>query len=149
MRRATFSRVFAVSTLLALCAVLAAAPLACGGGGAEGGAAPAPAPAGQGTAPPAKSPEEQLRAAQKSAIHAMCERLVDCALEEARATMTPDEVAKLEAEDRPAQLRDKCEGEGAQSSLSPRQVRVVQQCVSQPGTCDELNTCLDQARKKE
>jgi hypothetical protein len=132
--------------LVALLAVLSAPLAACSGGGAESRGAPA----GQGAAKAKeKSPEEKLRAAQKSAVHAMCERLVGCAVDEARATMTPEEVAKLEAEDRPAELRDKCEGEGAQTTLSPRQVRVVQSCVNQHGTCDELNACLDQARKKE
>jgi hypothetical protein len=126
--------------------LLLLAALACGGGQAEPSREPAPSTeAGE----PAASPEEKLRAAQESAVEAMCERLVDCAVEEARKNMSPDEVAKLDVEQTGRKLRDECEAEGAQKALSPRQIRVVQRCVTQPGTCDELQTCLDEAKKRD
>jgi len=142
----------ATSAPIVLAAVLWAALPACSGGGAEseparagqgsGAASPAPAPA------PSLSPEQKLRAAQESAVQAMCERLVECAVEEARATMSPDEVAELELEKTAPRLRDECEDEGSRSPLSPRQVTVIQRCVNDAAACDELQTCLDDARKQ-
>jgi hypothetical protein len=128
-------------------AVICAALPGCSGGGAG---EPAQSGTGQGSAAtPQPPPEAKLRAAQESAIQAMCERLADCALDEARATMSPEEIAKLEPDKAVPQLRAECEEEGMQSALSPRQVTVIQRCVSGSPTCDELNTCLDQARKQQ
>jgi hypothetical protein len=124
---------------------------ACSGGGAESGSASEPSAnqAGQGGAGQDKpSAEAKLRAAQESAVQAMCERLIECSVESARASMTPEELAKLDLEEIVPRARADCEEEYAERRLSPRQVRVVQQCVNQPGTCDELHACLDQARKR-
>ncbi len=132
--------------LFVVAAVLGAALLGCSGGGAESGE-PATGQGSAATPPP--SPEAKLRAAQESAIQAMCERLADCAADEARATMSPEEVAKLELDKTVPQLRAECEDEGMQNALSPRQVTVIQGCVNGSPTCDELNSCLDQARKKQ
>ncbi|HTE50734.1 MAG TPA: hypothetical protein VK698_07690 [Kofleriaceae bacterium] len=127
---------------------------ACSGGGGEAAqptapaaSPPAAAPAGQGGG--AGDAERKLRAAQDSAVEALCDRLVDCAVESARASMSPEEVAKLDVEETAPRLRDECEADGAKSSLSPRQVRVVQRCVTEAGTCDELQACVQEAKKKE
>jgi hypothetical protein len=132
--------------------VLFVGAAACGGGGGDASepAAAASPPAAEPEASPTgdAEAERKLRAAQDSAVEALCERLVDCAIEEARASMTPEQVAELDVEDTGARLRDKCEGEGATSTLSPRQIRVVQRCVSQQGTCDELQACVEEAKKQ-
>ena len=130
--------------------VVVAAAMACGGGGeaSEPAAPTSPAAAEPEPAPPDAEAERKLRAAQDSAVEALCERLVDCAIEEARASMTPEQVAELDVEDTGARLRDKCEGEGATSTLSPRQIRVVQRCVNQDGTCADLQTCVAEAKKQ-
>jgi hypothetical protein len=137
--------------LLASVLVLGAAA-ACGGGGgaASEPAATASTPAAQPEPSPATEAEAErkLRAAQESAVEALCERLVDCAIEEARASMTPEQVAELDVEDTGARLRDKCEGEGATSTLSPRQIRVVQRCVNLDATCDDLQACVAEAKKQ-
>jgi hypothetical protein len=123
--------------------------LVVGCSGSSDGAAPAPAshqaaaPADE--APP--SPDEKLRSAQESAVAAVCERLVDCAVE--AGAMTPEEVQELEAEGTVRRFRDKCEAEGAQSELSPRQIKIVQRCVNDARACDELQTCLEEAKKKD
>jgi hypothetical protein len=141
MRRATKLVLFACVAWLA----------ACSGGGAESGGSSEPAAGqagqgGQGGGQP--SAEAKLRAAQESAVQAMCERLIECSVESARASMTPEELAKLDLEEIVPRARADCEEEYAERRLSPRQVRVVQGCVNQPGTCDELHACLDQARKR-
>jgi hypothetical protein len=122
-----------------VCAALFAL-LSCGGGTSESSTA---------STAPEPSPEQKLLAAQESAIEAMCERLVDCAVAEARETMSPDEVAKLDVDKRARLLRDDCEAEGAQSRLSPRQIRVVQRCVNQESSCAEFETCLQEAKKRD
>jgi len=132
-------------------ALLALAAFSCGGSGASGAGGESGSAAGNraGEAPsqPGEN-ERKLRAAQESAVEAMCERLVECAVESARANMSPEEVAKLDVEETAPRLRDECEEETGRRSLSPRQVRVVQRCVTEAGTCDELHTCLDQAKKR-
>ncbi len=141
----------ATGQLFVVAAVLCVVVQACSGGGAESGEPSSQAStAGQGGgAAPRPSPEAKLRAAQETAVQAMCERLADCAVEEARATMTPEEVAKLELDKTVPQLRAECEEEGMHSSLSPRQVTIIQRCVNGSPTCDELNACLDQAKKHD
>lgn len=126
---------------------------ACGGGGGEASepaATPSPPAAEQESARPDDDTDgkRKLRAAQDSAVEALCERLVDCAIEEARSSMTSEEVAQLDVKDTGARLREECEGEGASSTLSPRQIRVVQRCVNQNGTCSDLQACVQEAKKQ-
>ena len=119
---------------LALVLLLAA----CGGSSAEPSAkeptiAPADAP------PPADDPDVKLRAAQDHAIEAMCERLVECAITDAKAAKDP-EVGDPE-ELRPKALAQ-CNSEYGQSSLSPRQIKTIQGCVNEARECPALNACL-------
>lgn len=123
-----------------VCAALFAL-LSCGGGASES--------TGTASSTPEPNPEQKLLAAQESAMEAMCERLVDCAVQETRETMSADEVAKLDLDKRARLLRDDCEAEGAQSRLSPRQVRVVQRCVNQDSSCPDFETCLQEAKKRD
>ncbi|HWM86161.1 MAG TPA: hypothetical protein VNO33_09995 [Kofleriaceae bacterium] len=139
MRRTRISASFALWLLAA-----------CSGGGGNEPAAPEVAPAEERTTVGGgeQAKERKLRAAQDSAVAAMCERLVDCAVESAHANMSPEEVAKLDLEKTAPRLREECEDEGGRSSLSPRQVRVIQDCVTSAESCDRLQTCLEQAKKQ-
>jgi len=137
--------------LAALLVALAAA--ACSG--SDGGSKDAETPADK---PPAKSQEDaqrddslrKLRAAQESAVEAMCERLADCAVEDAQKTMTPEErKEKLgNVEELLPRYRAECEEEANKSDLSPRQVKIIQSCVTEQKTCETFVPCLDQAQKK-
>lgn len=109
------------------------------GGGGQGGAG------GQGGQ---QSTAQDLHAAQESAIEAMCERLVDCSVEDARKTMTPAEVEKLDLPHLVPRARAECEEDYSEHALSPRQIRIIQGCVNQQSTCAQLNDCLDAAKKK-
>jgi hypothetical protein len=115
---------------------------------ASGGERSPEAARSQPTGGAASSPEDKLRAAQETALAALCERLVDCSVESAHASMSPEEVAKLDLKNTAPRLVAQCEAEGAQSNWSPRQVRVVQHCVVEAGTCDALQTCLAEAKKR-
>ena len=125
------------------CLVLVAL-IACGGGGASEPAAPSADPEAERRA----ESERKLRAAQESAAEAMCERLVDCSIEAARANMTPEEVANLDLEKTTVAARAECEDESSQRAWSPRQIRVVQRCVVEAEVCEALHTCLDEAKKR-
>jgi hypothetical protein len=133
--------------------LLVAVGVGCSGGSAESGgqggagARPPAVRAGQREAERRAESERNLRAAQESAVEAMCERLADCAVESARENMTPEEVAQLDVENTAPRLREECESEYGRTQLSPRQVRVVQRCVTETRACDELQTCLEDARR--
>lgn len=89
----------------------------------------------------------KLRAAQDSAVEAMCERLVDCSVESLK-TAPPDERAKAgNVDELIPRARTECEAQGAKSELSPRQVVVIQKCVNESATCEALVACLDEAGK--
>ena len=137
----------------ALAALLVASLAACSG--SEGGSKESETP--QPTAVE-KSPEKdkdaeserKLRAAQESAVEAMCERLADCAVEDANKTMTPKErKEKLgNVDELIPRYRAECEEEANKSNLSPRQIKIVQSCVTDEKTCQTFVPCLDAAQKK-
>jgi hypothetical protein len=137
----------------ALAALLVASLAACSG--SDGGSKESTTPAD----PVAKeTPEQQkqaeserkLHAAQESAVDAMCERLADCAVEDANKTMTPEErKEKLgNVDELIPRYRAECEEEANKSNLSPRQVKIVQTCVVEKKTCATFVPCLDAAQKK-
>ena len=136
----------------ALAAMLLACLTACSG--SEGGGKEGETPAT--TQPPAKSQEEvqreeslrKLRAAQESAIEAMCDRFFDCAVEEARVER-PKELEGVNLEEMRGKHMAECEEEYGRTELSPRQVKVVQGCVNDAPSCAELHSCLQSANKKE
>ncbi|HEU5057798.1 MAG TPA: hypothetical protein VFU21_14805 [Kofleriaceae bacterium] len=137
------TRALAAALLLALVA-------ACSG--SEGGGKDSETPT---SGAPARSEEEtrreeslrKLRAAQESAIEALCDRLFDCAVEDTRQTR-PKELEGVNLEEMRGKHMAECEEEGTQSELSPRQVKVIQTCVNEAPTCGELDQCLSEARKK-
>jgi len=135
----------------ALAALLVACLAACSG--SEGSSKDTETPAGTATAPkPTKEEESErkLHAAQESAVEAMCERLADCAVEDANKTMTPEErKEKLgNVDELIPRYRAECEEEANKSDLSPRQVKIIQSCVVEKKSCETFVPCLDQAQKK-
>jgi hypothetical protein len=130
--------------------VVALTLAACGGSSSESSEAAAPAaaaPAASGADRQAQS-ERKLRAAQASAIAAMCERLVDCSVEDAKRTMSPKELEELKPAELVPKARTECEGDYGTSSLSPRQIRTIQGCVNQSPDCAALTTCLEDVAKR-
>jgi hypothetical protein len=125
-------------------ALLCLVPLACG--------SPQSAPPAD-PDPVVLSPEEQrerealerLRIRQEAACERLCPRMTDCSIAEARATLPPDEVARLELDKTaPAHTAD-CKSRCKRSDLSPRQVRVYEVCVQEEEECGPLLACLDHA----
>jgi hypothetical protein len=123
-------------------ATLAVVVLAAACGGSKEPAPSEPAPA------PAPTEEAKLRAAQDSTMAAMCERLVDCSVEDAKATMSEAELADLKPDELVPKARAECESEYASLTLSPRQIKVIQACVNGPPACADFTACLDAANKQ-
>ena len=130
--------------------------LFCACSGSDSGPAKDPEKPAEGTAPapdPAEAERQEklrkLRAAQDSAVEAMCERLVDCSVESLK-NAPPEERAKAgNVDELIPRARAECEEEAAKSDLSPRQVIVIQKCVNEGQTCEALVSCLDTASKSQ
>jgi hypothetical protein len=96
----------------------------------------------------ALSAEQALRAAQKSECEALCPRLSECAVEDARANMSAAELAKLDLEAKARQHTNECITQCSGSSLSPRQVRVMRRCRKESAAvCSQYLACLDAAKR--
>ena len=118
--------------------------LACGGSSGDGRST---SPAEDGKASEAEA-DRKLRAAQTSSIEAMCERLVDCSVEDAKKSMKPEELAELQPEELVPKARATCEREYGALSLSPRQIKVIRRCVNDAPDCSTLQVCLDDVSRK-
>lgn len=121
--------------LVALGGALVAIGLAaCGGGGGGGAQEPA-------VAPPA-DPRTPLERRRDAACEQIQPRLTACAVEDARATLSADQLATLKPDELRAAHRseflDQCRG----SAMSSRQVRVLEVCFREETACGPLAACL-------
>ena len=111
--------------------------VACGGGQhPDSGAGSAdPVPVYKDT----RSPIEKRR---DLGCEALQPKLTQCALADAKATMSPKELAELKPEELLAKHKavflKQCKG----SAMSSRQVRVLEVCNQQETACDPLAECL-------
>jgi hypothetical protein len=128
--------------VLALSALLVTT--ACGGSSSEP-KEPTPAEPAEPAEPEVSEGERKLRAAQANAVHAMCERLVDCAVEEASREQTAEEAAQSSTPAVLDRARAECESGYGQVEMSPRQIKLVQRCVNEARACAALEACLAEA----
>jgi hypothetical protein len=88
---------------------------------------------------------EQLRVRQEAACEQVTPVVTECAIADARATMKPEEFAKLDVEKlRPvhrAEYHESC----LASDMSPRQVRIFDECMADT-TCEVFLVCMDRAK---
>jgi hypothetical protein len=88
---------------------------------------------------------ERLKVRQEAACEQVSPVVTECAIADARATMKPEEFAKLDVERlRPVHLaryQDECTA----SDMSPRQVKIFEECMADT-TCEVFLACLDKAR---
>jgi hypothetical protein len=101
-------------------------------------------------APPTAEQQKlaKLRAQQEGTCGPMCERITECSVADARANMTAEELAQLDLDKTAPAHTEKCTEECNARSLSPRQIQVVRECLSQPLECPAYLDCLDAARPK-
>ncbi len=96
---------------------------------------PAPAPA-----------RSELETRRDAACETLGPKITTCAIDDARRTMSPAELAELDPEKiRPVHTREFIEGCKAQA-LSSRQVRVYEVCMAEETACDPLLACLENVK---
>lgn len=99
------------------------------------------APDNRGTSPV----QSELERRRDAACESLAPRLTDCAIADARATLSPEELAKLDLEKTaPVHTQKFLESCKAQT-LSSRQVRVYEVCQREESGCEPLIACLDNA----
>jgi hypothetical protein len=93
-------------------------------------------------------PASELEKRQGAACEELGPRLTECAIADARATMPPEELAKLDVENTaPVHTREFVKSCKAQT-MSSRQVRVYEVCMKEETECAALTACLENASPK-
>jgi hypothetical protein len=134
-------------SVIGVASVLALAFLApaCSGGAREEAAQPArPAQSGEDREAALASLEKR----QEAACEGVGKTLFACAVEDARATMSPEEFAKLEPDKLEPEYMGRFLDECLSSDMSPRQVSVYEGCL-QDKRCAAFVPCLDSARPQQ
>jgi hypothetical protein len=123
---------------LVLASLVAAGLAACGSSPPP--AAPTAEPAAAGDA------RTEIERRRDAACEQLGPRLTACAVEDARRTMSAEELAELDLDSTaPVHTReaiDDCKGR----ELSSRQVRVYEVCLREETACEPLAACLDHAK---
>lgn len=95
--------------------------------------------------PPPPPQQTELEKRQGAACEQLGPRLTDCAIADARATMTAAELAELDVENTaPLHTREMIK-ECKQQTMSSRQVRVYEVCMREETECAPLTACLEHA----
>jgi hypothetical protein len=103
-------------------------------------------PGGNGSGP--DEPATELEKRQGAACESLGPRLTECAISDARATMSAEELAKLDIEHTaPIHTREFVKSCRSQP-MSSRQVRVYEVCQKEETECDALTACLENASPK-
>jgi hypothetical protein len=93
-------------------------------------------------------PRSELQRRQEAACERIAPRMTECAVEDARRTLTPDQLAELDLEKTAPLHTRKFIEECTSDALSSRQVRVYEVCEREAADCEELNACLDNLRPR-
>lgn len=95
---------------------------------------------------PDPPPQTELQQRQGAACEQLGPRLTDCALADARATMTPEQLAELDVEKTaPLHTREMIK-QCKEQTMSSRQVRVYEVCMREETECTALTACLENAK---
>ena len=132
-----------LTTLLLSTSLLAGSALGCGGSkksASEGGGDPIVVPATDAQA--TESPEEKFDRQKTDAVGKMCERLIDCSVEDAKKQLPPEELAKLDIENTSKKAMAECNEAYGTAPMSPRQVVTLRECLGEPSECPDFNACL-------
>jgi hypothetical protein len=96
-----------------------------------------------------ETPEEKFARQQTDTIDKMCQRLIDCSIDDAKKKMTPEDYEKLDVPKiKPAAIAD-CRQNADKSPLSPRQVIGIRECLGAATECSVFGDCIDAATKPE
>jgi hypothetical protein len=92
---------------------------------------------------PQETPEQKFARQQADAVNKMCQRVTDCAIEDAKQEMSPEDLADLESKmDQilPKAIAD-CEGQYV-SAMSPRQLGDLRSCLGEATECSVFGECI-------
>ena len=95
---------------------------------------------------PARGPADRrtpIELRRDAACEELGPRLTDCAIADARATMTAEELAKLDLEKTAPRNTEEFIAACKRQQLSSRQVRVYEVCLREETECEPLIACLD------
>lgn len=122
------------------------------GSACSGGSSSTPPPDTQARTASQDSSYEQklarLRARQEAACEKVSQVVTTCAVAEARATLSPKELAELDLENTAPRHQAKYMAACIASDMSPRQVKVFERCLADT-TCSVFIPCLDEAKPKK
>ncbi len=124
--------------------LLATTAFGCGGKNKPAESTADPVATTESDAQPTESPEAKFARQKSDTVDKMCQRLVDCSLEDAEKQAPPEELAELNANREGitrAAIAD-CNKQFA-GPMSPRQVITVRECLGQPTECSDFSACLD------
>jgi hypothetical protein len=112
--------------------------IACGGSQHPDGAGPG----NSDPVPVYKDSRTPLEKRRDDGCEAIQPKLTQCALADAKATMSPKELADLKPDELLASHKQKFLKECKGSAMSSRQVRVLEVCNKSETECDPLAECL-------
>jgi len=141
------SRIHLGVTAALMCALVACAHSSSNDPAGPSGRCAAGTGADCGGDPPAPPPHQptEIERRRDAACEALGPRLTDCAIADARATMSAKELADLDIErTAPIHTREFIKG-CKEQALSSRQVRVYEVCLREETECAPLVACLDNA----
>ena len=133
------------TSALFVSAILAAGTLGCGGAkksADEGTGTGDPVVAPASDAQAEESPEAKFARQKDDAVDKMCQRLIDCSVEDAKREMPPEELAKLDLDTTSRKAISDCNEAYGASPMSPRQVVILRGCLGEATECPEFNECL-------
>jgi len=116
----------------------------CGGAKkpAEGGGSGDPVVAPASDAQATETPEAKFARQKDDAVDKMCQRLIDCSVEDAKREMSPEELENLDLDATSRKAISDCNEAYGASAMSPRQVKTLRGCLGQPTECPDFNACL-------
>lgn len=93
------------------------------------------------------TPEEVFERQKHTTCEAMCTRITDCAVEDAKAKLTDEQLEELDLVRTAPKNIEECSAECGAQALSPRQVQVIRDCLGEESECSVFMTCLEKAAK--
>lgn len=99
-------------------------------------------------APDAAAPMTEIQRRQTAACQAVGPKLTECAIADAKASLSPEEFAKLKPEELATKHTESFIANCTKDSMSSRQVRVLEVCFKEETECAPLLTCLENLQPK-
>ena len=98
---------------------------------------------------PAKDPRSAIEKRRDAACDQLQPKITQCAIDDAKASMSPADYAKLNPEELRAKHGEEFLKECKGATYSSRQVRVLEVCFQQEHECEPLGTCLENLNPKQ